>query len=141
MHMPIKDSPTSAPTGLLNRYGFLKRSVASPGVALVALMLFAGPQLGRAQSSSSSRTSKSEELAAVDYNFVAQANVGAPFQIDSGRVAETKATTPEIRGYAHLMVVTHIPVADALNKILQQKNITAPPIHFSMALTGPWSLR
>jgi putative membrane protein len=67
------------------------------------------------------------ELAAVDNNFVAQANLGAPFQIDSGRVAEAKATTAEIRDYAHLMVVTHIPVVDALNKILQQKNIKAPP--------------
>ena len=30
----------------------------------------------------------------VDYNFVAQANLGAPFQIASGRIAEAKATPP-----------------------------------------------
>jgi hypothetical protein len=29
--------------------------------------------------------------------------------------------------YAHLMVVTHIPVVDALNTILRRKGITAPP--------------
>jgi hypothetical protein len=29
-------------------------------------------------------------LNAVDFNFVGQANLGAPFQIDSGRLAETK---------------------------------------------------
>jgi putative membrane protein len=28
-------------------------------------------------------------LNAVDFNFVGQANLGAPFQIDSGRLAET----------------------------------------------------
>jgi putative membrane protein len=66
-------------------------------------------------------------LSSVDYNFVAQANLGAPFQIDSGRIAERKGTTPAIRDYAHLMVVTHVPVVDALNKVLQRKGLTAPP--------------
>jgi putative membrane protein len=59
----------------------------------------------------------------VDFNFVGQANLGAPFQVDSGRLAETKGTSAAIRGYAHLMVTTHIPVVDALNVILK-KNIT-----------------
>jgi putative membrane protein len=59
----------------------------------------------------------------VDYNFVAQANLGAPFQIASGRIAEEKATTADIRDYAHLMVVTHIPVVDDLNAILRRKQI------------------
>ena len=63
-------------------------------------------------------------LSAVDFNFVGQANLGAPFQVDSGRLAETKGTSAAIRGYAHLMVTSHIPVVDALNVILKQKNIT-----------------
>jgi putative membrane protein len=63
-------------------------------------------------------------LNAIDFNFVGQANLGAPFQIDTGRLAETKATSAAIRNYAHLMVTTHIPVVDALNVILKQKNIT-----------------
>jgi putative membrane protein len=58
---------------------------------------------------------------------VAQANLGAPFQIDSGRIAEEKATTANMRSYAHLMVVSHGPVVDALNTILEHKRITAPP--------------
>ena len=66
-------------------------------------------------------------LSPVDYNFVAQANLGAPFQIDSGRIAEVKATTADVRDYAHLMVVSHIPVVDGLNSILKSKQITAPP--------------
>ena len=63
-------------------------------------------------------------LNAVDFNFVGQANLGAPFQIDSGRLAETKGTSAAIRGYAHLMVTSHIPVVDALNVILKRENIT-----------------
>jgi putative membrane protein len=63
-------------------------------------------------------------LNAIDFNFVGQANLGAPFQVDSGRLAEMKATSAAIRSYAHLMVTTHIPVVDALNVILKKKNIT-----------------
>jgi putative membrane protein len=63
-------------------------------------------------------------LNAVDFNFVGQANLGAPFQVDSGRLAERKGTSVAIRTYGHLMVTTHIPVVDALNVILRNKNIT-----------------
>jgi putative membrane protein len=66
-------------------------------------------------------------LSSVAYTFVAQANLGAPFQIDSGRIAEQKGMTSAIRDYAHLMAVSHVPVVDALNKVLQRKGLTAPP--------------
>src|SRR5882672_14277 len=36
-------------------------------------------------------------LNAVDFSFVGQANLGAPFQVDSGRLAETKGTSAAIR--------------------------------------------
>jgi putative membrane protein len=62
-------------------------------------------------------------LNAIDFNFVGQANLGAPFQVDSGRLAERKGTSAAIRNYAHLMVTTHIPVVDALNVILRNENI------------------
>ena len=57
-------------------------------------------------------TSAESVLSPIDYNFVAQANLGAPFQIASGRIAEEKATTVDIGDYAHLMVVSHAPVVD-----------------------------
>jgi putative membrane protein len=63
-------------------------------------------------------------LNAVDFNFVGQANLGAPFQVDSGRLAEKKGGSAAIRDYARLMVTSHIPVVDALNLILQAKNVT-----------------
>jgi putative membrane protein len=100
--------------------------VAVSCTAVTALLLAAGPGFSWAQTSESPAASAAEKLSPADYNFVAQANLGAPFQIDSGRVAEKGATTAEIRDYAHLMVVTHIPVVDALNRILARKNIEAP---------------
>jgi putative membrane protein len=63
-------------------------------------------------------------LNAVDFNFVGQANLGAPFQVDSGRLADKKGGSAAIRDYARLMVTSHIPVVDALNVILQAKNVT-----------------
>jgi putative membrane protein len=116
-----------ARAGEADSHVFLRRAAASAGVALLAMSLLLGTEFASNAAEASSSASQPDGLAAVDHNFVAQANLGAPFQIDSGRIAEKKATTAEIRDYAHLMVVTHIPVVDALNKILQQKNIKAPP--------------
>jgi putative membrane protein len=93
--------------------------IASLGLAC-ALLWSAGTVAAAAQTTAPPEVPAS--LNAIDFSSVGQANLGAPFQIDSGRLAETKATNAAIRGYAHLMVTTHIPVVDALNVILKQKH-------------------
>jgi putative membrane protein len=92
--------------------------------AITSVVLVCGTVLGGVAAVCAASIS---DLSATDANFVAQANLGAPFQIDSGRVAEKKATTAQIRDYAHLMVTTHIPVVDALNNVLKRKGLSAPP--------------
>jgi putative membrane protein len=95
---------------------------------LALLLPMAGePASAQTNGAAEAASSAASALSPVDANFVAQANLGAPFQIASGRIAEKKAATAEIRDYAHLMVVTHIPVVDGLNSILQRKRIAAPP--------------
>ena len=69
----------------------------------------------------------SSALSPVDYNFVALPTSAPLFQIDPGRIAEKKATNASIRDYAHLMVVSHEPVVEALNTVLQQKHVAASP--------------
>jgi putative membrane protein len=100
----------------MNRVTRRSTILALPFAAVISL----------AHAHAATTTAASSELSSIDYNFVAQANLGAPFQVDSGRLAEVKAGSAAIRDYAHLMVVTHIPVVDALNAILQRKGITAP---------------
>jgi putative membrane protein len=119
--VPIDTTQTSQ-SGESRRRDSAKRAA----VAVLLTALAAGLNPAKAGSDTPSVASASAKLDPVDYNFVAQANLGAPFQIDSGRIAEKTGTTAAIRDYAHLMVVTHIPVVDALNKILRQKNIEAP---------------
>jgi putative membrane protein len=53
-------------------------------------------------------------LNAIDFNFVGQANLGAPFQVDSGRLAETKATNAAIRSYGHLMKQKNVTPSSTL---------------------------
>jgi putative membrane protein len=104
----------------------MKRTPASSRIAglglTCALLWSAGTAAAIAQTTAPPEAPAT--LSAIDFNFVGQANLGAPFQVDSGRLAETKATNAAIRSYAHLMVTTHIPVVDALNVILKRKNIT-----------------
>jgi putative membrane protein len=97
------------------------RRLAPLGLVFALLSAAAGFGMANAQPAASE---KPGPLSAVDFNFVGQANLGAPFQVDSGRIAEAKGTTPAIRNYANLMVSSHIPVAEALNAILRRKNIT-----------------
>jgi putative membrane protein len=98
------------------------RRIARFGGACLLLSLAVGTAIAKAQTAAP--TEAPATLNAVDFNFVGQANLGAPFQVDSGRIAETKSPSPAVRSYAHLMVTTHIPVVDALNAILQRKNVT-----------------
>jgi putative membrane protein len=66
-------------------------------------------------------------LGPADTYFVTQTSLGTPFQVDSGRLAETKGTTQAIRRYADLMVSSHIAVNKALMSILKNKAPVPPP--------------
>ena len=105
------------------------KRIACLGIILAIVPLTVEIDRANAQTADTSPTTSAaaSKLSPVDYNFIAQANLGAPFQVDSGRVAEGKAKTVEIRDYAHLMVTSHIPVVEALNAILKRKDIAASP--------------
>ncbi len=92
--------------------------------AFLPVLLSLATEISSANAQTAAPVEAPATLNAVDFNFVGQANLGAPFQVDSGRLAETRGGTAAIRDYAHLMVTSHIPIAAALTAILQQKNVT-----------------
>ena len=102
---------------------------ARMGVILALLSFPVATNIANAQDTSATADASpaSSTLSPVDYQFVAEANLGAPFQVDSGRLGEKRAENPAVRDYAQLMVVSHIPVVDALNTILKRKRIMPPP--------------
>jgi putative membrane protein len=108
---------------------FSRRNILATALMSAFAALAFGTAVTNAQTpdAAAATSASALQLSAVDDNFIAQANLGAPFQIDSGRLAEKKGTTAAIRDYAHLMVVSHIPVVNALNATLQRKNMAAPP--------------
>jgi putative membrane protein len=66
-------------------------------------------------------------LGPADTYFVTQTSLGTPFQVDSGRLAETRGTTKAIQDYAELMVSSHITVNNALMSILKNRAPAPPP--------------
>ena len=96
--------------------------IAWHGFACAFLWLASGMALANAHAAAPAEVPVT--LNDVDFNFVGHANLGAPFQVDSSHLAETKGTSAAIRSYPHLMVTSHIPGVDALNAILQRKNVT-----------------
>ena len=68
----------------------------------------------------------SSGLGPADTYFVTQTSLGTPFQVDSGRLAETRGTSQPIQSYAQLMVSSHITVNNALTAILKNKAPTPP---------------
>jgi putative membrane protein len=100
----------------------IARRIACLGLTLPLLLTAVGTVIADAQTAALPEAPAT--LNAIDFNFVGQANLGAPFQVDSGRLAETKGTSAAIRDYANLMVTSHIPVTEALNVILRRNSIT-----------------
>jgi predicted outer membrane protein len=74
-------------------------------------------------------------LGPVDTYFATQTSLGTPFQVDSGRLAQTKGGTEAIRAYAQLMVSSHITVNNALEAILKRKAPIPPPTLLQAAYT------
>jgi len=93
------------------------------GVCAVLILLTTSVPAAQTPAASASGTS----LGPADTYFVTQTSLGTPFQVDSGRVAETKGRTQAIRSYADLMVSSHIVVNNALLAILKNKAPVPPP--------------
>jgi len=102
---------------------FLSSAPATLGLSAVLLVLTASVSTAQTPATST----PGAVLGPADTYFVTQTSLGTPFQVDSGRLAESKGTTRAIRSYARLMVSSHITVNDALLGILKNRTPAPPP--------------
>jgi putative membrane protein len=100
-------------------------TAATTTLGFYAALIPLAPNASAAQTPASSASVAS--LGPADAYFVSQTSLGTPFQVDSGRLAETNGTTQAIRSYAELMVSSHITVNNALLEILKSKGSAPPP--------------
>jgi putative membrane protein len=103
--------------------GLLLTTAAILGLSAVPFLLATSASIAQTPAASAPRVA----LGPADTYFVTQTSLGTPFQVDSGRLAQTKGTTQAIRRYAQLMVSSHITVNHALLAILKNKAQVPPP--------------
>lgn len=61
-----------------------------------------------------------------DSEFAVEAAAGSMLEVQLGQLAQTKATSPEVKKFAEMMVTDHSKANDELKTLAQQKNITLP---------------
>jgi putative membrane protein len=106
------------------RIGLPAARAAATALGLLAALLL---PIANAVAQTSAMSAPAVPLGPADTYFVTQTSLGTPFQVDAGRLAETKGTTQAIRGYANLMVSSHITVNNALLEIMKSKQAAPPP--------------
>jgi putative membrane protein len=66
------------------------------------------------------------DVSAQDKMFVKKAAVGGMFEVESSKVAQSKATNPDVKGFADMMVTDHSKANDELKGIATSKSLTVP---------------
>jgi putative membrane protein len=70
----------------------------------------------------------STNLAPVDYAFIGSTYLGNKYQVDTGKLGETRAGDPAVKAYAQLMDTSHVQVQQRLLALLRRKGLTPPTL-------------
>lgn len=96
---------------------------ASLCVAVLLTGLLGAPAFGQTASTMSSGTAPIGDAA-----FIKKAMVSDMYEIGAGHIAETKATSADVKTFANRMITDHTKSSDELKSILSKKgHTTAPP--------------
>ena len=79
---------------------------------VVATLLIAGPQLAHAAATPADRA------------FVAKVSQGGMFEVQAGRLADQKGSTPDIRDFGAMEAHDHTPVGDKLKAVSSHEGIS-----------------
>lgn len=75
---------------------------------------------------SSSGTGSATPLAAADSQFVTKAAEGGQFEVEIGKLAADKATDPNVKAFAQMLVDDHTAANDRLRQIASGHNLALP---------------
>jgi putative membrane protein len=111
--------------------------VAVCGLALAPALVYAQaypPPSPKTQTQTKAKGSKSGETkeaqtkgaAGADNAFVREAAAGGMAEVELGRLASEKASSPDVKQFGDRMVTDHGKANDELKQLAQQKNITLP---------------
>lgn len=73
-----------------------------------------------------SKASASEKLSHADRKFIEDAAKGGMFEVESGQLAQQKASDPAVKEFASRLVQDHTKAGDELKQIAQAKGVTLP---------------
>lgn len=62
-----------------------------------------------------------------DLAFMNDAGPGSLAEVELGRLAADRATSPEVKQFAQQMITDHAKAGEKLKKLAQQKKVTLPP--------------
>ena len=71
-------------------------------------------------------TSASGSLSASDKQFIQKAATGGMAEVELGKLAQEKASSPEVKAFGQMMVDDHSKANDELKTLASQKGITLP---------------
>jgi putative membrane protein len=113
----------------MNRTSVFRLSIAAaiaflPAAVLAQNSMSQGSM--RDQSSMNSGNSAGNHLSMSDRKFVEKAAEGGMAEVDLGKLAEEKASSPQVKQFAERMVNDHTKANDQLKEVAQQEGIQLP---------------
>ena len=109
---------------------------AFPVVSLVfaGICLASGPAVAQgsdtsnpgAESPSTTTKSMGQSIASSDRNFLMEAAQNGMAEIEASKIAQSKATSPEVKQFASQMVDDHMKTDEELKSLASSKGVTLP---------------
>src|SRR4051812_26338967 len=97
------------------------KKIASSGLgAIAAVFMTAGAVMAQQPAAKTANASGGDQM------FVKEAAMGGMAEVELGRLASQKASSPEVKQFGERMVADHSKANDQLKPIAQQKNIEVP---------------
>lgn len=102
----------------------IQRNRNASFAAFVCALLFSGAALAQAPAPAPAQAAA--PLAKQDAQFLQQAAQNGHAEVESSKLAQTKATTPQVKAFAEQMVADHTKTGEELKTLAQSKGVQVP---------------